>query len=89
MSDQARVGHTPAYKRNRARLLAATDICHACGEPGADAADHIIPKVKGGTDDMWNLAPIHHNTLNSRGVSCNRAKGDRDPEVRLTTSRQW
>ena len=80
---------TYAYQQNRAAILAASDICHICGEPGADAVDHVIPWAKGGTDQPHNLKPVHHNTPNSRGVKCNRVKGDRDPEVRLTTTRDW
>ena len=58
-------------------------------EPGADATDHRTAHSRGGSDDPSNLFPIHHNNRNSRGVSCNREKGTKDPEVQLTTSRQW
>ena len=74
--------------RNR-RILAASDVCHICGEPGADAVDHVIPYVRGGTDDPWNLKPAHHNVANSNGIKCNRVKSDRLPDANLTTSRDW
>ena len=84
-----RRGDTYAYQQTRKRILAATDICHICGEPGSDSTDHIIPRIRGGTDDPWNLRPAHHNVPNSHGIKCNRTKGDKIPEPRLTTTRDW
>lgn len=53
-------------------------ICHLCGHPGADAADHVIPLARGGTDTRDNLAPAHHfETCETCGVKCNRAKSDK------------
>ena len=43
-------------------------ICHLCGLPGADTADHIEPYSKGGTDDLWNLRAAHK--------LCNRRRGN-------------
>lgn len=75
-------------KRNQ-EILAASDLCHVCGETGADAVDHVVPLAKGGTDEPSNLKPAHHDRPNSRGIRCNREKGDRIPETRMTTSREW
>ncbi len=44
-------------------------LCHLCGEPHADAIDHIVPVDWGGSDDPSNLAPAH--------TSCNSSKGAR------------
>ncbi len=59
--------------RNR-RLLKQSDVCHICGQPGADSIDHKVPIARGGTEDRHNLAPAHHNAP----PHCNRLKGDRE-----------
>ena len=85
----ARRVNTRAIRERNRRILAASDLCHVCGEPGADAVDHVTPIAQGGPDADWNLRPIHHRTPNSQGIRCNLAKADRLPDVRLTTSRTW
>lgn len=49
-------------------------ICHLCGQPGADTADHLVPASLGGTDDLSNLAAAHHDP-------CNILRGNRPIEV--------
>lgn len=45
-------------------------ICALCGLPGADSADHIKPRSKGGAVyDLANLQPAHRR--------CNLARGNR------------
>ena len=88
MARTTRINTRSTKARNR-RLLAASDICHICGENGADAIDHVVPLVRGGTEDESNLRPAHHNTPNSHGVKCNRVKGDKLPTLDLTTTREW
>lgn len=51
-------------------LAAKGTRCHLCDQDGADTADHIVPRSKGGTDGLDNLAPAHG--------SCNYARGDLD-----------
>lgn len=48
-------------------------ICHLCGEPGADSADHIVPWSISKDDSMANLAAVHHDVE----PKCNRLRGDR------------
>ena len=43
-------------------------VCHLCGGPGADTADHIVPRSAGGGHDLANLRPAH--------ASCNSSRGD-------------
>lgn len=44
-------------------------LCHLCGRPEADTADHITPWSQGGTDALTNLASAH--------VRCNQMRGAR------------
>ena len=44
--------------------------CVYCGRV-ATAVDHVKPTATGGTDDVWNLAPVC--------VACNAHKMDREP----------
>ena len=65
--------HRPKWGgRRAARLRAATldaygTVCHLCGRPGADSADHLIPRSLGGLDTLDNLRPAH--------LSCNQSRG--------------
>jgi len=57
------------------RLTAATlkrwgTVCHLCRRPGADSADHLIPRSKGGSDSTDNTRPAHQG--------CNSARSDLD-----------
>lgn len=47
-------------------------VCWLCGLPGADSADHVIARSKGGAVyNLGNLAPAHG--------PCNYARGNRTP----------
>jgi 5-methylcytosine-specific restriction protein A len=49
-----------AQQRRAAAVMHLHDgVCHACGRPGADQVDHVIPLAEGGDDTMDNLRPIH------------------------------
>lgn len=63
-------------QRINRKILAASDICHLCGHPGADAVDHVIPLSRGGTEDLSNKKPAHHDVYcETCGHRCNRDKG--------------
>ena len=87
--------------RRAQRLVSAVlavhgDRCHLCGGRGADSADHVIPRERGGPDTVENLRPVHHDVL----PKCNRRRGNKtmqewkdthgrpDP-VPLDPSRPW
>jgi 5-methylcytosine-specific restriction endonuclease McrA len=59
------------YREQRERILAASTVCHICGQPPtADdpfVLDHVVARAYGGTDDPSNLAAAHK--------SCNGRKG--------------
>ena len=66
------------WQRRKARIIRRdAGICHICGQPGADTADHIIPHSHGGSDSDDNLAAAHHNVA----PYCNRRRGDRSIEA--------
>ena len=53
-------------------------ICHLCGQPGADSADHLVPPKRGGSRyALSNLRAVHHNVQ----PRCNRIRGDRPIDV--------
>lgn len=55
------------WRRLKARIIRRDGgICHLCGQPGADSADHLIPFSHGGTDQPSNLAAAHQR--------CNRIR---------------
>lgn len=62
-------------------------ICHLCGQPGADTADHLTPFAQGGSTRDDNLAAAH--------TRCNRIRGDRPVDVArrelqaITTTAGW
>lgn len=68
-----RNGSTRHWRVLRARILADSDICHICGQPGADGVDHLVAVLRGGTNHPSNLRPAHHDVP----PYCNRRKGSK------------
>lgn len=89
MDERKRMTGRKRQERNR-RILAASDVCHICGHPGADAVDHVKAFARGGSDtDPTNLKPAHHDVPCAVcGERCNRAKSDKDfaPIIRRSGS---
>lgn len=57
-----RTNRTSGWDRQQraARILTRhNSICHVCGQPGANQADHVIPLAHGGADTEHNMRPIH------------------------------
>jgi 5-methylcytosine-specific restriction endonuclease McrA len=63
---------TGSYTRAAAQLRAAATTCHICGEgPRANdpwVADHLLPRMFGGSDDISNLAAAHQSCNGRRGA---------------------
>lgn len=62
-------GGRRAQRLRRLVLDVYGDVCHLCGRRGADTADHLVPRSRGGTDTLDNLRPAHFR--------CNARRGDR------------
>jgi 5-methylcytosine-specific restriction endonuclease McrA len=63
--------------RKRKQVLAEYgNVCWLCGQPvpGLPSADHVIPRSRGGSDDIENLRPAH--------LACNVKRGNRLPKRR-------
>lgn len=71
------------WRRLRDRIIRRDGgICHLCGQPGADSADHIVAVAHGGAlYDPTNLAAVHHDA----GARCNRVRGSRSIEQARTS----
>lgn len=85
------------WRRMRAAVLAASDLCWICGHHGADSVDHLRPLARGGPPlDPDNLAPAHHRPCPSCGRRCNTSRGagrgtdpDSGPATQGYTSPEW
>lgn len=75
--------NTAEWKRTSAAVIKRDNhTCQACGTTeGRMTADHIVPRSKGGTDDMTNLRCLC--------LSCNSSKGNRDKPRETWLNRAW
>jgi 5-methylcytosine-specific restriction endonuclease McrA len=75
-------GYTYQHERNRATILAASRTCWICGHDGADQADDVTPKSRGGSSTLANLRPAHGTKpCPTCGARCNQVRGGRDAHV--------
>ena len=77
-------GGRRAVELTAACLAEWGDACWLCGQPGADTADHVVPRSRGGGNELDNLRPAHRR--------CNSARGNRParrPAAPIPTSRDW
>lgn len=75
MSDSYANSHR---RRDRLRAQVFTrdgDVCHICGQPGADTVDHVVPRVVAerlnldvSPFDPENCAPAHKSCNSRRGA---------------------
>jgi 5-methylcytosine-specific restriction endonuclease McrA len=47
-------------------IYLADGICAICQRPGADLADHILERRKGGQDNLDNLRAVHRSCHSRR-----------------------
>jgi 5-methylcytosine-specific restriction endonuclease McrA len=57
---------TGTYQRTAAKIRAAATACWICGQPFTDpddppVADHVVPRMYGGSDDASNLRAAHRS----------------------------
>jgi 5-methylcytosine-specific restriction protein A len=69
---EARKGsYGAAWRRLRARFLAAHPLCSAPGcTARATEVDHKLPRTQGGTDDERNLQGLCHHHHSQKTVTC-------------------
>lgn len=74
----------PARRLSREVIARDGGRCHLCGAEGADTADHLVPRSRGGTDDPSNLRAAHRVCNARRGARPlpGRPRGNRP-------SREW
>jgi 5-methylcytosine-specific restriction endonuclease McrA len=86
-------GGSRLQKTVRNVLLVYGSTCHLCGQDGADSADHLIPRSKGGPLwDLANLRPSHLGCNVSRGAMDLdewRRRHPIDDRPALQPSRKW
>jgi 5-methylcytosine-specific restriction endonuclease McrA len=81
MSALTKAGSTRAWRRMRAAVLERDGHrCHWCHGP-ADSVDHLIARVRGGSDDETNLV--------AACVPCNSRRGQAERTGVPTRSREW
>lgn len=69
----------------RAALRRDRGVCYICGQPGADTVDHVLPRWKGGTDDLDNLGSAHETPCHKR--KSQKESGERRRELHALRSR--
>ena len=78
-------GGARAIRKRQQVLEVYGNVCWLCGQPiaGLPSADHVIPRSKGGSDDIENLRPAH--------TGCNARRGNRVAKRRapVTGPTRW
>jgi 5-methylcytosine-specific restriction endonuclease McrA len=81
VATRSRGHHGRPWKRVRAEVLRASDVCWICGKGGATSVDHVVPVSLDPSRalDPTNLRPAH--------LGCNSARGN--GRRGMPTSRPW
>lgn len=84
------------WSRTVARVLRVKGtVCHLCGQPGADTADHIVTVAearqrgwtRSRTNALANLEPAHQSCNRARSTKpVDQARAELGP---VPTSRDW
>lgn len=61
-------------KRAKHVLNKHDTICHVCGQPGANQADHVVPLAEGGADTEENMRPIHDDPCHREKTAAEAAR---------------
>ena len=91
----ARVRHSNSRptRRARAQMFAMYgDLCHLCGHPGADSADHLVPISVAPHQPVspHGMRPAHGRPCPTCGRRCNAERGTSELLVEpLATSEDW
>lgn len=81
----SRWGGREAQRLTALTLATYGRVCWLCGHDGADSADHVLPRSRGGSNRVENLRPAHHHPCTSCGERCNTKRGNRmHPRMRRT-----
>lgn len=81
-------GGNHALRKRRQVLEVYGNICWLCKQPipGLPSADHVLPRSKGGTDDIENLRPACLKCNTKRGTKPLSKKQQLKP---LRTTVEW
>lgn len=77
-------GYGSEWRALRVQVLQRDSWCRVCGVAPATHVDHVVPKARGGSDQMCNLQGLcqacHTNKTaqdSAQGRAINRARGPR------------
>jgi hypothetical protein len=72
------------FKKNRKKILGDGAPCHWCGNLATEA-DHVIPTIEGGTNDISNLVPAC-KPCNARRGQATKTRRERERNGTLITA---
>lgn len=73
-SERTNLSGSRQQKRAAYILEKHDTICHVCGHPGSDQADHVIPLAENGPDTTANMRPIHSEPCHREKTAAEAAR---------------